>query len=438
MKPERIYLDYAASTPVDLAVLKAMTPYFTEKFGNPGSLHSFGQEAMSAADKARETIAKIINADFRNVIFTGSATEANNLALRGVLKAAESRRSKFDNISKPKMIISGIEHESILDTARNLEKEGVEVVYLPVDKNGIVSLKELEKALDERTILVSVMYVNNEIGSVQPIAEIAKIIRNFRNSKHEARNPKQIQNSKNKIQNHLSDFGFGDSDLRSGYPLLHTDAAQAFNYFDCNAEKLGVDMMTLSSQKIYGPKGIGALFVRNQESGIRNNGTERTAVIHNSKFLIPIITGGGQEFGLRSGTENVPAIVGFGKAVELAEKDRRKNSKEVKSLKDEFWRGLKKIYPMAEINGRNDAPHILNIYFPTEFAGDLLVKLDLAGIAVSAGSACSARAYAPSPVLQALGLSQERVRGSLRFSFGKPCEIGEIKEVLKRIGKILR
>lgn len=414
MSSKKIYLDYAASTPVEPAVLKAMAPYFTEKFGNPGSLHSFGQEAMGAVDKARETVAKTIGADFHSVIFTGSATEANNLALRGVVW----KYYQTFHGTKPKIIISNIEHESVLDTARDLEKEGVDVVYLPVDKNGIVSLKELEKTLDERTILVSVMYVNNEIGSIQPIKEISKIIKEFR------------------IR------GFGETGIPDPYPIFHTDAAQALNWFDCDVEKLGVDLMTLSGQKIYGPKGVGALYARSTKSKIRNPKQNSKSQIQNRlsdlPLVAPMVTGGGQEFGLRSGTENVPAIVGFGKAAELAEKDRRKNSKVVKSLKDEFWRGLKKIYPLAEINGRSDAPHILNIHFPTEFAGDLLVKLDMAGIAVSAGSACSARSYASSPVLQALGLPQERVRGSLRFSFGKPCKMGEIKETLKRIGTILR
>ncbi len=378
MKPKRIYLDYAASTPVDSAVIKAMAPYFAVEFGNPGSLHSFGQRALGAVDKAREVIAKNLGTDFRNVVFTGSATEANNLALRGVvIYFLQSRTGK--NIS-PKIIITSIEHESVLDTARDLEKDGVEVVYLPVDRNGVVEIKKVREALDERTVLVSVMCVNNEIGSVQLIKEISKTIADFRKER--------------------------------AYPLFHTDAAQALNYFDCSVGKLGVDIMTLSGQKICGPKGIGALYARNP------------------KMLSPIITGGGQEFGLRSGTENVPAIVGFGKAVELAVRDRDRNFREVKLLKDRFWRGLKKIYPPAEINGDAGAPHILNVHFPTEYAGDLLIKLDIAGVAASAGSACSARSFSPSHVLQALGLSGERVRGSLRFSFGKAASKSEIDTAL--------
>ena len=203
---------------------------------------------------------------------------------------------------------------------------------------------------------------------------------------------------------------------------MHTDAAQALNYFDCDVDKLGVDLMTLSGQKIYGPKGIGALYIRK----------------FRQENLKPIITGGGQEFGLRSGTENVPAIVGFGKAAELAVKERVKNFKNVMALKNQFWRGLKRVYPQAEMNGDSKAPHILNIYFPTEFAGDLLIKLDIAGVAVSTGSACSARSFTPSYVLQALGFSQERVRGSLRFSFGKTLRIEDIKKALKQIEGVIR
>lgn len=392
----RIYLDYAASTPVAPEVLKVMEPYSTDEFGNPGSLHSFGQRALAAMDKSRETVAKTIGADFREVIFTGSATEANNLALRGVVRAIVSGNQNTS--ARPaKIIISSIEHESVQETARDLEKDGVEVVYIPVDRNGLVVVKKIKEALDERTVLVSVMYVNNEIGSVQPISEISELIKNWK---------LKIKNS-------------------SGYPLVHTDAAQAFNYFDCDVNKLGVDLMTLSGQKIYGPKGVGALFVKNP------------------KLLSPIITGGGQEFGLRSGTENVPAVVGFAKAIELAWKDRKKNFQDISSLKDYFWRGLKKIYPQAEINGIGNkesgimVPHILNIYFPTEFAGDLLIKLDIAGVAVSAGSACSARSYIPSYVLQALGLSEERIRGSLRFSFGKITTRAELNDALKIMKGIL-
>lgn len=397
---KKIYFDYAASTPVAKEVLKTMLPYFSEKYGNPGSLHSFGQEAMAAVDASRETVAKAVGADFREVVFTGSATEANNLALRGVIKQFKIRNSELE--IKPKLIVSAIEHESVLDTAHDLEREGVEVVVLPVDQKGIVDLGKLESELNERTVLVSVMYVNNEIGVVEPISEISKIISNFRNSKF------KIKNSK----------------IEAAYPLFHTDAAQALMYFDCDVKKLGVDLMTLSGQKVYGPKGVGALCVKN-------------SLIQNTKYLVPIVTGGGQEFGLRSGTENVAAVAGFGKAAELAAQSRVKNAKRVEGLKKYFLGRLKKMDKKIETNGEPGAPHILNVYFPEEYTGDLLVKLDRAGVAASAGSACSARAFTPSHVLSAMGLPEERVRGSVRFSFGIQTTKSEINEAIRRIGKIL-
>ncbi len=429
-KLSRIYIDYAASTPADPVVLKVMAPYWSEKFGNPGSLHSFGQEAMGAVDKAREAVAKSIGrppaGGFREVVFTGSATESNNLALRGTIRQLKIQNSKFK--IRLKLIISAIEHESVLDTARDLEKDGVEVVYIPVNRNGIVDVGKIKEALDERTVLVSVMYVNNEIGSVQPIKEISKIINDFR-----ARPAPPLRLSPGRRPSLSLREG---AESRSLCPIFHTDAAQAFGYFNCDVDELDVDLMTLSGQKIYGPKGVGALFVRNQKSKIKNQN-------FGSDSIAPIITGGGQEFGLRSGTENVPGIVGFGKAIELAVKERNKNTKEVRILKDYFWRGLKRIYPGAEVNGmgnkesRTMAPHILNVYFPTEFAGDFLIKLDLAGIAASSGSACSARSFSPSYVLQALGLPQERVRASLRFSFGKNLRTKDLDEALKRMKKII-
>lgn len=401
-----IYLDYAATTPMDKEVLKAMTPYFSDKFGNPGSIHSFGQEAMAAIDESREKIAKAIGADFREVIFTGSATEANNLALRGVIRAATKT-------TKPpyRIIVSKIEHESILETCRDLEREEVEIIYLPVDKQGFVDLKKLKESLNERTILVSIMYANNEIGVVQNISAIAEIIEKFKKNLYPQ---SSILNSQS-------------------YPLLHTDAVQAFQFFNCNVNDLGVDLMTLSAHKIYGPKGIGLLYLNSQ-----------------SLILNPLITGGGQELGLRSGTENVPAIVGFAKAVELAEKNRKKETKKISELSAYFWKELKKIYPKAEINGViiNKLPNILNIYFPNQNAdpryaksfgeaSELLMKLDLSGVAVSSGSACSARATKISHVLKAIGLPENKIKSSLRFSFGKFTTKKEISDTIKIIKNIL-
>src|SRR3989344_763097 len=383
---KKIYLDYAASTPVDREVLQTMEPYFSVKFGNPGSLHSFGQEAITAVDKSREKIAQSINADFREIIFTGSATEANNLMLRGIVEAFSVERLAFSQKNKtlnPKpytlnshIIVSAIEHESILETVRDIEKRGVaRVSIIPVNKNGIVDLKKLKKELNERTILLSVMYANNEIVTIQPIAEIAKIIEEYR-----------IQNIKyRKNKDKKSSLCSKSYILNPIYPLLHTDAVQTFQFLDCDVQKLGVDLMTLSAHKIYGPKGIGVLYVRSLRP--------------TPHILHPIITGGGQEFGLRSGTENVPAIVGFAKAVELAVKNREKETKRIAELTNYFWKELKKIYPKAKLNGimnNSFLPNILNIYFPNQNAQDLLTKLDLNGITVSSGSACSTRSTQPS------------------------------------------
>lgn len=409
----RIYLDYAATTPVDSAVLAVMKPYFNKRFGNASSLHSWGQEAMAALDEAREKITKAIGADFREIIFTGSATEANNLALRGVVKKYISENQpKISVNQRPRLIISAIEHESILENARDLEKDGVEVVYLPVDHEGIVDLKKLRAALNERTILVSIMYANNEIGTIEPIAKISSIINKFK---------------KPKTNYHLPS---------ANYPLFHTDVAQAFQYLDCNVNKLGVDLMTLSAHKIYGPKGIGALYVRKLKT-------------KNSK-LKAIITGGGQEFGLRSGTENIPSVVGFAKAVELVSNSRELENERISKLRDYFWKEIKKVYPRAQLNGSAISinqrsyqhksvrlPNNLNVYFPGHKVEDLLIKFDLAGVAVSAGSACSARGTEPSHVLKACGFPLERIKSSLRITLGRPTTKAEIEEAIKRIKKIL-
>ncbi len=386
---KRIYLDHAATTPVRAEARRAMMPHLTKKFGNPSSLHFFGQEAIVAVDGARTAVAKALHADFRDIIFTGSATEANNLALRGSVARFRERHPKLT----PRVIVSAIEHEAVLETAHALQGEGAELVVIPVDMQGRADLARLKEALNDRTVIVSVMYVNNEIGTIQPVREIGELVAALRKTKP--------------------------------YPLFHTDAVQAFNYCACNVEALSVDMLTLSAHKIGGPKGVGALFVRERE--------ER-------ETLAPIITGGGQEFGMRSGTENVAGIVGFAAAVTAVEYERVKEAKRLLSLKKILWAGIKKRMPEAWVHGMDEAhfsgaaPHILNVAFPNIPVDDLLVRLDMAGIAVSTGSACAARAAKGSHVLGALCDNLSR---GIRFSMGRATTAGDIQEALRRLTRAL-
>jgi cysteine desulfurase len=348
-----------------------MKPYFAEEFGNPGSLHSFGQKALAAVDEARESIAGALGADFREIMFAGSATEANNTALRGVVARS--------GIQHPRIIVSATEHESVLETARDLEKNGAEVVYLPVDVKGVVKLEALKRALTERTVLVSVMYVNNETGAVQPLMNIADIIKKFR--------------------------GAGK------YPLFHTDAAQAFQYFDCRPQTLGADLMTLSAHKIYGPKGAGALYIR---GGAK------------AELLRAITTGGGQEYALRSGTENVPAIAGFGKAVAIAHLERERSRKHVEAMRKIFLKEMRGCVLNAD-----GSPHIANVWVKGKKAEDMLTKLDLQGVAVSSGSACRSRSFEPSHVLRAMGLPKKRIAESIRVSFGRETTAAEVRRAVR-------
>ncbi len=486
----RIYLDYAATTPVDSKVLRAMESYFCKDFGNAGSLHGFGQEASGAVFRAREIIASALGCSYKEIIFTGSATEANNLAIRGAVRSAmlglslraSAKQSQVedkiassttevwprnDRAWKPRIIVSAIEHESILATVRDLELDGVEVVYIPVSQNGIVDLKKLAAALNERTVLVSVMYANNEIGTIQPIQEISKIIQDFRQDfrKHTVR----LRSSRVAGRTLRTDVG-GD-DPRPAYrqagpacrqagpaicdwPLFHTDAVQAFQYLPCRVNELGVDLLTLSAHKIYGPKGIGLLYNRQsaKHKASLPVGMAQSAQGERSVFsdlpagrqdlrLAPIITGGGQERGLRAGTENVPFIVGFAKAVEIVERLRVTETVRVKKLRDYFLKRLRVVAPRVALNGSlfERLPNNMNIYIPGSTAGDLLIALDMRGVAVSPGSACHARVCSPSHVLRAIGCDDRRASSSLRFSFGRHTTrvvvdktIAVIKNILKK------
>lgn len=388
----RIYLDYAATTPVDSKVFEAMRPYFAEEFGNPSSIHSFGQAAQRAIDSARQKIADFLGCLSQEIIFIGSATEANNLAIFGIV---ENVHKQFPDL-KPHIITSAIEHESVLGPIKYLEKnKRTSVTYLPVDKNGVVSIEALEKSLTENTVLVSVMYANNEIGTIQPIAGIAKIIKEH--------------NLKLSVVSCQSSVVF------------HTDAAQAALYLPMNVSDLGVDMLTLSGHKIYGPKGIGALYLK--------KGT----------LLSPLIVGASQEYGKRAGTENVPYIVGLGEAVADIENSSEK-IQEIKKLRDYFIQSVLKEISRAEVNGAmtDRLPNNANIRFDGVSSADLVLLLDQEGIAVSAGSACESKAQTDSHTLKALGLSAAQVRSSVRFSLGKQTTKEDIDYTISVLIKLVK
>ena len=372
----KIYLDYAATTPIDPKVLKAMLPYLKKEFGNPSSIYNFGQKALRAVDEARQVVANFLDCSASEIVFTGSATEADNLAIFGVIKATK--------ISKPHIITSQIEHHAVLEPCHELEKQGVEVTYLPVDKEGLVRVTDVKKAIKENTVLVSIMYANNEIGTVQPIAEISKVV-----------TPKI---------------------------LFHTDAAQAVNYLDCDVKKLGVDLLTLSSHKIYGPKGAGALFVK--------KGTK----------ISPLIYGGGHEAGLRSGTENVAGIVGLSQALkEIQDPKIKIQNIKTKHFRDKIIKTILKIIPDVRLNGSSlqRLPNNVNLSFKGAEGEAIVIALDQKGIAVSTGSACSSKTLELSHVLLALGLLEEEIHGSLRITLGRYTTQKEIEKFFKVLPPII-
>lgn len=373
----KIYLDYAASTPVDPKVLRAMRPYFKKDFGNSSSIHSFGQKALFGVDGAREAAADFLNCERGEIVFTGSATEADNLAIFGLLKSGGH------------IVTTVIEHDAVLETCRALEKRGVEVTYLPVDKEGLVSVSEVEKAIKLNTVLVSVMYANNEIGTIQPIQEIGELLK--------------TRNQKTRI-------------------YFHTDAVQAAHYLDCDVKKLGVDLLTISSHKIYGPKGVGLLYVK--------KGT----------LLTPLIYGGGQEHGMRSGTENVAGIVGLGEALKEIQNPKTKiQNIRIRQFRDKLIKTILKLIPGSGLNGSRVSrlPNNVNISFKGAEGEAIIISLDQKGVACSTGSACSSRSLEPSHVLLALGLNHEEAHGSLRISLGRYTTEQEINKFLKILPPII-
>ncbi|MDD5290879.1 MAG: cysteine desulfurase family protein [Patescibacteria group bacterium] len=397
-----IYFDHSATTPVDKKVLKEMMPYFNEKFGNPSSIHSFGQAAMAGVDKGREQVAEFLNCEPEEIIFTSGATESDNLALRGVISAVKRQGAK-----KPHVITTLIEHDAVLQPCLEMEKEGVEITFLPVKPNGVVDLEKLKKAIKDNTVLVSVMYVNSEVGSIQPIREIGKIIEKVNRNK-------------------LNEWKKGRTKDRGEKPrpiYFHTDATQALNFLPGNTKYLHVDLLSLSGHKIYGPKGVGALFVKKDVP------------------LKAIQLGGHHEKNLRSGTLNVPGIVGLGAAISLLDEETVKNNNaKIAKLRNMLVDGIKKNIPDVILNTdrENSTPGHAHFSFLGVEGESILIALDLEGIAVSTGSACASGSLKASHVLLAMGIKKEIAHNSIRFSLGKNNTEAEIKRVIKILPSIIR
>jgi cysteine desulfurase len=382
----RVYLDHSATTPADPRVVEAMIPFFREKFGNASSVHFFGQEARSVVEKARREVASLIGARPNEVVFLSGGTEANNLAIRGI---AEDLQTHGRHI-----ITSQIEHSSVRGVCDQLEARGWQITRLPVYENGIVRLEDVQSALRPDTILITVMLANNEIGTIQPVSEIGAFVRETRASG----------------QRHLK---------------FHTDAVQAIGRIGVDVESLGCDLLSISGHKLYAPKGIGALFVRR---GVR---------------ITPQNVGGHQERERRAGTEPVPGIVALGEAARLARLELDERSKHVSKLRDAFESGVRSRVSDIVFNGdiNKRLPHLSNISFRFIEGEGLLINLDMQGVAVSTGSACSSGSLEPSPVIRALGRNDELARGSIRFSFGKDNsaeDVAHVLEVLPRAVENLR
>ena len=380
IETKRIYLDHCATTPVHPEVMETMLPYFKDFYGNPSSIHAFGQDARKALDEAREKVAHLIGATPEEIVFTSGGTEADNLAIRGVSHASEK---KVNHI-----ITSSIEHHAVLNTCEYMERKGCEVTYLPVDPNGLVYPEDVKEAISDKTILISIMHANNETGTIEPLLEIAAI------------------SKERKI-------------------IFHTDAVQAVGKIQVDVNHLDVDLLSLSGHKMYGPKGIGALYIR--------KGTE----------INPILYGGHQERGLRHGTENVAAIAGFGKACEIAEKECASQMDNLRKLRDHLQTRISGEIPDILVNGHPEKrlPHVLNISIEGIEAESIVREMDNKGIAISAGSACTSDSIEISHVISALGVPRNIAKGTVRISLGRENTLEEINyttEVLKEVIEKLR
>lgn len=377
---KRVYLDYAATTPTHPDVVKAMLPYFTDAFGNPSSLYSYGQESKTAIEEARAQVAKLIGARDEEIVFTSGGTGADNFALKGVAFANDN---KGDHV-----ITSSIEHHAVIETCKFLQRKGFRVTYLPVDGYGLVGPEDLKKAITNKTILISLMHANNEMGTIEPIAEIGKIAK---------------------------DRGI----------YLHTDAVQTVGHIPAHVNELGVDLLSISGHKLYAPKGVGALYIR--------KGTR----------LIPFMHGGEQERRWRAGTENVPGIVGLGRAARIAQQETSQEAERLSDLRDKLIHGILERIDHTHLNGHPSSrlPNNVNVSIDFVEGESMLLNLDLQGICTSTGSACSSSSLEPSHVLLAMGLSHEQAHSSLRLTLGKWSteeEIDQVLDVLPRIVANLR
>jgi len=373
---KRIYLDYAATAPTDPEVLKAMEPYFFEKFGNASSLHAFGQEAKKALEDSRQNLAEFLGAKPEEIIFTSGGTESDNNAIFGV---TEVLKSKGNHI-----ITSKIEHHAISEPCVFLEKKGFQVTYLPVDKMGLVSPEELKKAITDKTVLISIMHANNEIGTIQPIAEIGEI-------------------------------------ARSKGICFHTDAVQTVGHIPVNVNTLNVDLLSLSAHKFYGPKGVGALYIR---KGMR---------------LVKFLQGGDQEKGRRASTHNIPGIVGLAKAIELCGKNMGKEAQFQSSLRDRLIKEIPEKISDVRLNGHASQRLPNNVNFSIKYieGESILLSLDMLGLAVSTGSACTSSSLEPSHVLLAIGLDHETAHGSVRITIGRWTQESDVDYFLENLPKVV-
>lgn len=383
MAQKQIYLDHAATTPVAPAVFRKMQPYFSIKYGNPSSIHQLGDQARQAVEKARQQVASFLGCSAQEIYFISSTSESDNWVILGAIEKARAR-----GLKKPHIITSSFEHKAILEPIRVLEKKGlIEATLLPINQDGLVEIKDLEKKIRKNTILISVMYANSEIGTVQPIKQIGQVVKKV--------------NSK-----------------RKDPIIFHTDAVQAVNYLNCQVDYLGVNCLSFSAHKIYGPKGIGALYIRKDTA------------------LSPLIRGGGQERNLRSGTENVPGIVGLGETVSRVN---RNKDKELKKLRDKLITGVLKDVPDVQFNGslKDRLPNNAHFSFKGAEGESIVLSLSAKGVFASTGSACASHSLSPSHVMLALGLSHEQAHASVRFTLGQSTTSQEIAYLLKILPGII-